>query len=96
MSGSPQRPKTKFYADTPARRTRQIIQDTIVALWILFWIASGMVVHDVIASLAGPAASIADRSASLAGSLDGIADQIDGVPVVGGARGAVRLRFSCR
>lgn len=75
----------KIYAETPRKRTRQIIQDAILLGWILMWVLFGSVAHDVVAKLAEPAASVARNSDSLSDSLAEISDQVDGVPVVGGA-----------
>jgi hypothetical protein len=75
----------KIYAETPRKRTRQIIQDAILLGWILLWILFGSVAHDVVAKLAEPAASVARSSDSLSDSLADISDKVDGVPVVGGA-----------
>lgn len=75
----------KLYAETPRKRTRQIIQDAILLGWILIWAMFGMVAHDVVAKLAEPAASVARNSDSLSDSLQEISDKVDGVPVVGGA-----------
>jgi hypothetical protein len=75
----------KIYAETPRKRTRQMIQDGIMLGWILVWVLFGMVAHDVVAKLAEPAGSVARNSDSLSDSLQDISDKVDGVPVVGGA-----------
>lgn len=75
----------KLYAETPGKRTRQIVQDATVVVWILLWALFGSIAHDVVAKLASPAASVARNSDSLSDSLGEISDQVDGVPVVGGA-----------
>ena len=36
----------KMYADSPARRTRQIVADLLVVLWLVFWIWAGWWVHE--------------------------------------------------
>ena len=75
----------KLYAETSRLRTRQILQDALLLLWIGLWVLFGSIAHDVVAKLAEPAASVARNSDSLSGSLAEISDQVDGVPVVGGA-----------
>ena len=75
----------KIYAETPRKRTRQMVQDAILLAWILVWVLFGSVAHDVVAKLAEPAASVARNSDSLSDSLQEISDKVDGVPVVGGA-----------
>ena len=47
----------KLYADTPARRTRQILSDVLVLLWIGLWVYAGRQVHDTVEQLRAPADS---------------------------------------
>ena len=75
----------KLYAETPRRRTRQLVQDSVVAGWIVLWVFFGMVTHDVVARLAGPATRVAQSSESLSDSMASVSDTIDEVPLVGGA-----------
>ena len=75
----------KLYAETPGKRTRQILQDAVIVAWVLLWALFGTIAHDVVAKLAEPAASIARQSDSLGDSLADVSDEIDGVPLVGGA-----------
>ena len=75
----------KIYAETPRRRTRQLLGDAILVVWIVVWAVFGSIAHDVIAKLAGPAESIAAQSGSLSESFSDVSDQIDEVPLVGGA-----------
>ena len=75
----------KLYAETTRKRSRQIVQDTILVCWIALWILFGSVAHDVVAKLAAPAASVARSSDSLSESMADVSDQVDQVPVVGGA-----------
>ena len=48
----------RLYADTPARRTRQILSDVLMLLWIGFWVYAGRQVHDLVTQLRAPADSI--------------------------------------
>lgn len=73
----------KLYADTTARRTRQLVADVLVLLWVAAWVWAGRQVHDVIVSLRGPADSLASAGDSVHGALTGAGDQAARLPVVG-------------
>lgn len=75
----------KLYAETARKRSRQIVQDSMLLGWVVVWILFGVVAHDVVARLAEPAASVARSSDSLSRSMADVSDQVDEVPVVGGA-----------
>ena len=72
-----------LYADTPARRLRQLIGDLIGAVALLgcLWVGTG--VHDLTASLAGPGRQLESAGAGLASRLDEAASAAADVPVVG-------------
>jgi hypothetical protein len=73
----------KLYADAPFFRSRQILLDAVVALWIVLWVALGFLVHDVVAYLAKPAEAVSRSTDRLADSFDELGDSARGVPVVG-------------
>lgn len=74
----------KLYADTGSRRTRQIVADLILVLWVVGWVWFGVTVHDKTMALAGPGHDAATAGASLADGLGDAGDLLDGVPLVGG------------
>lgn len=73
----------KLYADTPARRTRQILSDTFMLLWTGLWVYAGRQVHDVVEGLRAPADSITSAGQSVNGALTGAGDQAGQIPLVG-------------
>jgi hypothetical protein len=73
----------KLYADTAARRTRQICADALVLLWVGAWVWVGRWVHDVIAELRAPGDSLASAGASVRGGLTSAGDQAGRLPLVG-------------
>ncbi|MCU1538672.1 MAG: hypothetical protein JWP82_3023 [Humibacillus sp.] len=73
----------KLYADTPARRTRQILADAFVLLWVGTWVWVGRWVHDVVAELRAPGESLASAGASVRGGLTSAGEQAGQLPLVG-------------
>ena len=73
----------KLYADTPARRTRQILSDVLMLLWIGLWVYAGRQVHDIVDRLRAPADSITSAGQSVNGALTGAGDQAGQIPLVG-------------
>jgi hypothetical protein len=75
----------KMYADSPARRTRQITADLLVVLWLVFWIWAGWWVHEGVQELARPAERTQSAATGLAGSLHDTGDSLGGIPLIGDA-----------
>lgn len=73
----------KLYADTATRRTRQLLSDVFVLLWIAIWAWAGRQVHDVVAQLAAPADSITSAGQSVQDALTGAGEQAGRIPAVG-------------
>ena len=73
----------KLYADTPGRRTRQLVGDGLVLLWVATWVWAARQVHDTVAQLTAPAHSLAAAGDSVHGALTGAGDQAARIPVVG-------------
>ena len=73
----------KLYADTPARRTRQLLSDVLMLLWIGLWAYAGRQVHDIVEQLRAPADSITSAGRSVNGALTGAGDQAGQLPLVG-------------
>lgn len=71
------------YASTPAMRTRQIVGDVVVLLWVVFWIRVGMRLHDALQLFAEPGRRIADAGTSLSSNLRQAGDTVSGIPLVG-------------
>ena len=69
----------KLYADLPARRTRQIIADVLVLLWVVIWVRTGFAVRDTVLGALGPARSLEAAGDSLQGSLADVAARVEGI-----------------
>lgn len=72
----------KLYADTPARRTRQVASDAWMLLWVLAWIWVGVKVDDLVMNLAAPGRRIAEAGTGLEGGLQDAGDRVASVPLV--------------
>ncbi|MGM0385509.1 MAG: hypothetical protein ACQERF_05955 [Actinomycetota bacterium] len=75
----------KLYADLPARRTRQIVADVFVLLWVLLWVRIGFAVRDTVLGALGPARRLESAGDSLQGSLAEVADRVETIPLLGQA-----------
>ena len=73
----------KLYADTPSRRTRQILADVLMLLWIGVWVYAARQVHDSLDHLRRPAESITSAGRSVNGALTGAGEQAGQLPLVG-------------
>ena len=74
----------KMYADSPARRTRQIAADLLVVLWLVFWVWAGWSVHEGVQELTGPAERTQSAATGLADSLRDTGDSLGNIPLIGG------------
>lgn len=73
----------KIYADTTARRTRQLVADVLVLAWVGLWVWLGRQVYDTVQLLQTPAESIRTAGVSVQGALTGAGDQAGQLPLVG-------------
>lgn len=73
----------KLYADTTARRTRQILADAFILIWVGVWVWIGRVVHDAVITLRAPADSLTTAGQRVEGALTGAGEQASRLPVVG-------------
>lgn len=73
----------KLYADTPARRSRQIVADVLALGWAVFWIWAATRLHAVVTSLAEPGIVLEDAGIGMNDRVLAAADAVDGLPVVG-------------
>jgi hypothetical protein len=77
-----------FYAETPGYRARQVMGDALVVLWVVVWARVGMLVHELVGRLAGPARTLERAGAGFARPLQDASDSVGDVPVIGDALGA--------
>ena len=73
----------KIYADGAGRRTRQMLGDLLLVLWILLWLTLAQVVRDATLSLAAPGRQIEDAGIGLAGRLREAGAGVGEIPLVG-------------
>jgi hypothetical protein len=73
----------KLYADTPTRRTRQLLADAFIVLWVGFWVYAGRQVHDLVTTLRSPADSITTAGQTVSDALTGAGQQAQQIPFVG-------------
>ncbi|MFE5679738.1 hypothetical protein ACFQ8A_32115, partial [Streptomyces erythrochromogenes] len=72
-----------LYAQTPARRNRQILADLIALLLIAAAVTFALAVHDAIMMLAEPGRKVESSGDSLAAALDDAGETASRVPLVG-------------
>ena len=72
-----------LYADQPARRTRQMVGDLTLLIWLLLWTWVGRVVHDGTMALAGPGRQTDESASSMADGLRDAGGRISEAPYVG-------------
>src|SRR5262245_61121534 len=72
-----------LYADTPGRRTAQLVADLLFVLWVVLWVWVGNAVHDSTMALAAPGYRTAEAATSMSGGLTDAGDSLRGLPVVG-------------
>ena len=73
----------KLYADTSARRTRQLVTDLLFVLWLAMWVWIGSAVHDGTMAVAGPGRQTAESASSMASGLADAGSRLDDVPLIG-------------
>lgn len=73
----------KIYADSAVRRTRQLLGDVLLVLWVVLWVRVALVVRDATLSLAAPGEQIAEAGGGLADGLRDAGASVGDLPVVG-------------
>lgn len=73
----------KMYADTPVRRTSQILGDALLVVWILLWIQLATVVRNATLALAAPGRELESAGAGMAAGLRDAGASVDDLPLVG-------------
>ena len=72
-----------LYADTPGRRTFQLIVDLLFVAWLVMWVWIGLVVHDETMALAAPGRQTDESASAMAGQLRDAGGELDDVPIIG-------------
>jgi hypothetical protein len=73
----------KLFADTPLRRTLQVLADLFFVAWLVLWVWIGMAVHDGTMELAGPARQTDSAATSMAEQLRDAGGRLGEAPLVG-------------
>jgi hypothetical protein len=73
----------KLYADGQVRRTRQVVGDVLLVVWVAVWLRLAGVVHDSTLALATPGRKIEAAGGGLAAKLRDAGSEVDKVPLVG-------------
>lgn len=73
----------KLYADTSARRLRQLVADLLLVTWLVAWVWIGLVVHDGTMALAAPGRQTDESASAMAGQLRDAGGRLDDVPLIG-------------
>lgn len=73
----------KLYAETPARRTRQMIADLLFLGWLVLWVYIAGVVHDSTMELVEPSEQVELAGERLSDGLSGTRDFLADLPLVG-------------
>ncbi len=73
----------KLFADTPLRRTFQVLADLLFVAWLVLWVWIGTAVHDGTAQLAEPARQTDSAATSMAEQLRDAGGQLGEAPLVG-------------
>jgi len=75
----------KLYAEAPRLRTRQLLTDAAVALWVLLWVRFGFLVDALVNRLAEPSRSLESAGVAFGRRLDAAGAEVADVPAIGDA-----------
>jgi hypothetical protein len=73
----------KLYADSPVRRSLQLLADVALVVWIFVWVQTALVVRDATLALGQPGAQIDQAGTVLADRMREAGGAIGDVPLVG-------------
>lgn len=73
-----------WYAETGPLRSRQLLLDALIALWVLLWVRIGVAVDDAVRKLSAPGRELEKAGNGLSGGLSAAAARADDVPLLGG------------
>jgi hypothetical protein len=72
-----------LYAADQVHRTRQLVGDLLLVIWVVTWAKLGDTVHDATMGLASPGRSIESSGSNLADRLRDAGSAVDGTPLIG-------------
>ena len=73
----------KLYADAPGHRLRQLIGDSLLAIWILVWVLVARAVHDATMLLARPGEELNRAGSGLGDRMRDAGSAVDDTPLIG-------------
>lgn len=73
----------QWYAETPVRRSRQVVGDLLVLVWVIVWVLIGRWTFDLVSLLAAPADPLRSAGTTVQGRFNEVASRISEVPLVG-------------
>ncbi len=73
----------KLFADTPVRRTLQVVADLMFVAWLVLWVCIGTAVHDGTLELAGPGRQTDSAASAMAEQLRDAGGRLGAAPLVG-------------
>ncbi|MDO9380362.1 MAG: hypothetical protein Q7T56_16070 [Nocardioidaceae bacterium] len=72
-----------LYAETPARRTRQVVADLAVVVWLVLWVRLAVEIHQRVSALGAPGLRVESAGDDLARQMSDAGRRIDRIPLVG-------------
>lgn len=73
----------KLYADTPVRRTRQLVADAWFVFWTWLWVSLGLELYHLISKLAVAGQKLESTGRTLNADMTSAQKRVNGVPLVG-------------
>lgn len=73
----------KMYADTPVRRTLQLLGDLMLVAWVYLWVKTALVVRDATLLLGEPGEELSDAGTGMAEQLRSAGGAVGDLPLVG-------------
>jgi hypothetical protein len=73
----------RLYAQSPGRRTAQLVADVLIVLWVWAWVRAGLAVRDATLALAGPGRQLEAGAGDVAGGLRRAGDSAADLPLLG-------------
>ena len=73
----------RLYAETPVRRTSQLIADAWFVVWALLWVSVAVVLYRLMSKLAVAGQVLEAAGRTLSGEMTSAQDKVKGVPLIG-------------
>ncbi|WP_143554116.1 hypothetical protein [Serinicoccus sp. CUA-874] len=73
----------RWYADAPARRSRQVTADLLVLAWVVLWVLVGRWVFALVMTLAAPADPLRSAGTGMQSRMTDVAGRVVEIPLVG-------------